>query len=432
MPPGRTRTDRPGTLATALIDAYRYAINSGGISFASPQVALVSAYVLVYGAGLLTVRGATDMAAIVPAIALALIGIVTGTAVGWLRFGRPDDDAQPRRTVARGGLSRLVAFGGLLTAVGLVALVLYFVRIGDLPLFMALAEQARVDAAEVGGAPLRVTSLLAIPGAWLLLAAACRRGWRTVIAAWILVIVVAAMWMLTANRAPAFVAIQVAVVITLLASGRIRLRRSSVVAFAGVAIVVVLAAGVFGALRARSAPFQGPPVPPATTVPGRPPNFPALVRIAIGGYLRVPVQNLQFTLDAVPSRIGWRLGWTYLQPLATVLPGKQTTFDQDIKTALQQGYVGGGTVPGLLGESYANFGPPGWLVVPFFLAVVLAWLFALARRLNSPAGWALYGWALVHTANAMIGGLIVASVFPYVAFGCLSLAILLDRRRQAA
>jgi oligosaccharide repeat unit polymerase len=427
MPVGRVRADRSGTLGAAFIDAYRYAFNSRGISFASPQVALVAAYVLVYGAGLLTVRGSTNMATIVPAIAMGFIGIVAGTAVGWLRFGRPDD-AVPRASAPEARFPRFVLFGVLLTVLGLAAIVLYFIRIGDLPLFMASAEQARVDAAEIGGAPLRVTSLLAIPGAWLLLAAACRRGWRSVLAAWLLVAVVAAMWILTANRAPAFVAIQVAVVITLLASGRIRLGRASVVALVALALGVVLAAGVFGALRARSAPFQGPPVPPATTVPGRPPNFAALVRIAIGGYLRVPVQNLQFTIDAVPERIGW----PYLQPLATVLPGKQTTFDQDIKTALEQGYIGGGTVPGLLGESYANFGPPGWLIVPFLLAVVLAWLFALARRLASPAGWALYSWALVHVANAMIGGLIVASVFPYVAVACLSVAILLDRRREAA
>lgn len=429
MPVGRVQSARAGTLGAALVDAYRYAIDSRGISFASPQIALVAAYVLTYGAGLLVVRGRTDMTSIVLAIGLGFIGIVAGTAVGWLRFGRPDGEVSSG-PASWGGTSALVAFGWLLLAVGLVALVLYFVRIGDLPLFMPSAEQARVDAAEVGGAPLRVTALLSIPGAWTLLGIGARRGWRAGLAAWVLVLVVAAMWILTANRAPAFIAVEVAVVITLLGSGRIRLGRSSVLALVALAMGVVLAAGVFGALRARSAPFQGPPVPPATIVPGRPPNFAALVRIAIEGYLRVPVQNLQYTLDAVPSRIGWRLGWTYLQPLATVLPGKQTTFDQDIKTALQQSYVGGGTVPGLLGESYANFGPPGWLIVPFVLAVVLAWLFGLARRLGSPAGWALYAWALVHVANAMIGGLIVASIFPYVAIGTLSLAILLDMRRQ--
>lgn len=427
MPVGRARRPRLGALGDALIDAYRYALGARGISFASPQIALVAAYVVVYGAGLLAVRGGTDMMAIAVAIVLGLIGIVIGTAVGWQRFGRPERArSEPGARGER--LLPLAAFGGLLTAVGLGALVLYFIRIGDLPLFMASAEQARVDAAEVGGAPLRVTSLLAIPGAWILLALGARRGWRSGLAAWVVVLVVASMWILTANRAPAFVAMEVAVVITLLTSGRIRLGRPSVVALVALAMAVVLAAGVFGALRSRSAPFQGPPVPPATTVPGRPPNFPALVRIAIEGYLRVPVQNLQFTLDAVPSRIGWRLGWTYLQPLATVLPGKQTTFDQDIKTALEQSYVGGGTVPGLLGESYGNFGPLGWLVVPLLVAVALAWLFALVRRLDSPAGWALYAWAIVHLANAMIGGLIVASVFPYVAGLALAAGLLIEQR----
>jgi hypothetical protein len=394
-------------------------------------VAFVAAFVLVYGAGLLTVDRPTDGPTIMVAIGLGLAGVLVGTAIGWRQFGAVETPAASTRAPSVRN-SRPAAIGWALVVVGLSGLVLYLVRIGGLPLFMAAAEQARLDAAEVGGAPLRVISLLAIPGSWLVLSDAARRGLRPLVAGWVVVVLVAGMWLLTANRAPSFLAVEVAIVITLLASGRTRLSRRSVTALVGLAMAIVLAAGIVGGVRRTAGPALGPPFPPATTVPARPPNYAALVRIALFSYLRVPVQNLQYTLDAVPDIIGWRLGWTYVQPLATVLPGKQTTFDADLKAALGQTYVGGGTVPGMLGESYANFGPPGWFIVPAVVAVFLAWLFALARRRNSPAAWALYAWAIVHAASSTIGGLIVASVFPYLAYGLLAAALLLSRGAAAA
>jgi oligosaccharide repeat unit polymerase len=136
-------------------------------------------------------------------------------------------------------------------------------------------------------------------------------------------------------------------------------------------------------------------------------------------------------MDAVPAHLSWRLGYTYVQPLLTALPGHQTTFDQDLKAALHQVYAGGGTVPSLLGESYANFGPPGWLVVPLLLGFLLAWLYRSALARNDPAWWALYAYAIVAVLNANLSGLSVASVFPLIgtivlAFAAAGLPVLLS------
>jgi len=89
-------------------------------------------------------------------------------------------------------------------------------------------------------------------------------------------------------------------------------------------------------------------------------------------------------------------------------------------------------VPGLLGESYANFGPVGWAVIPGLIAYGLVWLFGLARRHDTVAAWALYAFAIVHAANATISGIIVASPFPYIALGVLGAATALEawHRRQ--
>ena len=107
-------------------------------------------------------------------------------------------------------------------------------------------------------------------------------------------------------------------------------------------------------------------------------------------------------MDAVPDRIGWRFGLTYLQPLLTVLPGKQTTFDADLKTALNQHYAGGGTVPGLLGEAFANFGPLGWFLVPFLVGMAITALYRKTRE-GAPELIVLYAYAIIHVS---IGGIL--------------------------
>ena len=212
----------------------------------------------------------------------------------------------------------------------------------------------------------------------------------------------------------------------LLTAGRLRLPWSWTAALAAFALGAVLVAGAIGAVRLASAPMQGPPAPGQTSIPRPPQNYPKLLVVAITGYAKVPVENLRYTMAAVPERIGWRLGLTYLQPLLTVMPGKQTTFDADLKSALEQRYLGGGTVPGLLGESYANFGPLGWAVLPGLIAYGLVWLFSVARRLGTVSAWALYAFVIVQAANGTISGLIVASPFPYVAIAVLGATTLLE------
>jgi hypothetical protein len=211
----------------------------------------------------------------------------------------------------------------------------------------------------------------------------------------------------------------------ILAFGLTRLPPRGVALLSVAALTLVIAAGAFGGLRLASrVTTYGPPAPNAP-----PPDYVRLTQIGIVGYLRVPVQNLRYTMEAVPERIGWRLGSTYLLPIVTILPGKQLTFDAQLKNALDQDYAGGGTVPGLLGESYANFGPLGWLVVPFLVAFALTRGYRRAIAARSPAWWALYGYAIVHLTGAYLSGLSIASIFPWEAYGVLALPILWPRLR---
>jgi oligosaccharide repeat unit polymerase len=412
----------PGIVLSGLQDAYRDAFADRQLAWASPAVALVGAFIGFYGLGLLVTFGSlgTDLPAIAIAVAMGLMGLLVGLGVGW---SRPVNvEPEPASTAPRTGV-----LGFALVAAGLIALVLYFVRIGDIPLFRPGLEQARVDASEEGGAALRVLAMLAIPGCWMVIAwAVHRRNRRGSLIGASLVLVVATGWLLTGNRAPAFQTVEASIIASLLTYGFVRLPPRRVALLTVVALTLVIAAGAFGGLRLASrVTTYGPPAPNPPT-----PDYVQLTQIAIKGYLRVPVQNLRYTIEAVPERIGWRLGSTYLLPLVTILPGKQLTFDAQLKIALDQRYAGGGTVPSLLGESYANFGPVGWFVVPTIVAFVLTRVYRRAIAARSPAWWALYAYAIVHLTGAFLSGLSIASIFPWEAYGVLALPILWLRLRH--
>lgn len=411
----------PSVVRSGLRDAYRDAFAGRRIAWASPAIAIVGAFIGFYGFGLLVTFGSLgeDLPAVVLAVVLGLAGLLVGLGLGWSRpVGGESEPAS--------GASRTGTLGFALVAIGMTALMLYFIRIGDIPLFRPGLEQARVDAAEEGGAALRVLAMLAIPGCWMVIAwAVHRRSVRWLLVGAALAVVVAFGWLLTGNRAPAFQTIEVSLVVALLTFGLVRVGPRGVGLIATAGLVLVVAAGAFGALRMASRTVvYGPPAPHAAA-----PNYIRLTQIGIAGYLRVPIQNLRYTMDAVPERIGWRLGSTYLLPLVTALPGKQLTFDAQLKSALDQHYAGGGTVPGLLGEGYANFGPLGWFFVPGAAVFVLAGIYRRALVARSPELWALYGYAVIHVTGSNLSGLSIASIFPWEAYAALALPILWPRLR---
>jgi hypothetical protein len=395
--------------------AYRDALSGGRLAWASPAVFTVGAYVGFYGIGLVLLAPSPRIPILTFAVVLGLIGLLAGIGLGWRAFSSP-----PRLQPVDGSL--LTSYGLLLLGVGLAAMLSYFVAIGYVPLFQPGLEQARVDAAEEGGAPLRVLSMLSLPGVWILVAqAAAARDRRRLVLAVIAVAIIALGFTLTGNRSPAFQAVEVALIAGLLAAGMSRVGGRGLAILAVVGMVFVIGAGLFGAYRLASRTnVYGPPAPGALV---RGPDYANLTMVSVKGYLIVPARNLEFTLEAVPDRIGWRLGLTYLQPVLTVLPGKQTTFDADLKAALNQRYAGGGTVPGLLGEAYANFGPVGWILIPFLAGAAITALYRMTR-VGSPERFALYGYAVAHVSiGGVLSGLSMASVFPFAAFGALGFAV---------
>lgn len=407
-PASRSRVSGP---TRRLRSAIRAAFGRDGVAWATPQVAAIGGFLVAYGVGLVgwAWRDTQRPLLITVAVGIGLVGWLAGIALGWRPEPVPDEPGH------RGPVARWVApVGVALVLAGWLALILYFVRIGTLPILLTDVENARVDAATRGGAILRVLSFLALLGTWLFAAdAGARRELRRTVVASAFALVTSVAFVLTANRAQAVQVLAVAAVAWCLAAGLRRARIRLFTVGATVVVVLVLGAGLIGAWRFAHSPgtWDDPEVRAAAVAN----DWPALTSIAVGNYLRVPVRNFDLTMQAVPDVIPFQLGRTYLQPLLTVLPGRQTTFDADLKVALNEDYAGGGTVPSILGEAWANFGPFGWLLVPLVAGAALAALYGIACRVAGPATWALYAWLLVHLVGANLSGILVASPFPYMA-----------------
>jgi hypothetical protein len=362
------------------------------------------AYIGAYGVGWLL---------FLPRSGITLIAIVAGfiaflAGLGWA-WRRPLLEERPSRSARNDDL--LLWIGMALVALGVVGSIAYLTAIGGIPLFMNSVEEVRVQAANRGGAYLRVASMLGMLGVWLLAAYVARsRRLLPLLAVGVLTLLIAFTQLATGNRAPAFATVEVAVLTALLASGTIRLTLGPLVLLTTGLLLLVGLAGAIGGYRFSHTPatWRDPDIADAVAAG----DTPALVLKGLENYLIVPVQNFTTTMAAVPELIGWRLGSTYLQPLSTMLPGHQTTFDQDLKAALQQQYSGGGTAPTMLGEAYANFGPLGWLAIPGLVGVGLGFLYRFAREQRTAAAWALYAYVLLHLANSTIGGIMVANVVP--------------------
>lgn len=400
------------------MDAWQDLWAQPGFAIVSPLFAFPLVFMLAYGFGaLLYGPRIGDRAAVVGlATIISLAAYLFGLIIAWRPSRAGVVPANHR------DFDRAIAVGSsALIAIGIVASIAYLAAIGGIPLFMESVEEARVLAAEQGGAALRVSSMLALPGLWLLAgqAGARRRPGPLLVVAF-LTMVVALLQILTANRAPAFGAIETSVLAAMLGAGLYRLRATGIALLGLLMLVLVALAGAVGGYRLSRTPVTWRDSDIAYAVASG--EFGGLILKGVQNYLVVPVQNFAATLSAIPDLIPWQLGYTYLQPIVTILPGRQSTFDQDLKAVLEQDYAGGGTVPSMLGEAYANFGPAGWVLVPLLVGVFLTSLYLYARRRQTAAAWTLYAYALLHMANATIGGIVVASIFPYIAYTILGAA----------
>lgn len=401
---------------------------SGTVNITNPWLLVPLTFAVAYGVGYLAAHDRIDDE---PGIALVVAAAIV---LGWLGllFGFVIGSRVPLARWLKSGGKRIpprwLSFG--LIAIGVAGSIVYFWRIGGIPLLMADVEQARVDAAEAGGGVLRTLATLLLPGAWLAICRAAATGEGRYFAGIALIIAIISQ-LLTGNRSLAIVALIVAILVVMFVRGWHRVTVLQAGALGLFVLALVLTAGALGAYRyARSPEVWATDAQIAAAVERG--DWITLGMQAIRGYLIVPSNNLRLTMAAVPDVLPYQLGHTWVQPLLTALPGHQTTFDADLKAALDQDYPGGGTVPGLVGEGWANFSWLGVFGWPLLVALALTVLFRIVRSRRDPALWALYAYALAHVSGGLVGGLFVASVFPFVAYASLAVAFALGVQRPSS
>ena len=84
--------------------------------------------------------------------------------------------------------------------------------------------------------------------------------------------------------------------------------------------------------------------------------------------------NIQYILNAVPDKIPYQYGYTFLINIIMLKPGPDLDFTLWLKEQLRMQYSGGGLTPTLVGEFYINFGIIGIYIGFIFLGIIAAWL----------------------------------------------------------
>ena len=229
---------------------------------------------------------------------------------------------------------RLILLGATLVA-GLAAFALLRLAMGGTPDVGSGVEQGRIDSrAGLGTLVLGSIWLLTIPGL-AIFADAMRRGRTHQAAAVVLLLAVGLLVAVIGSRGPVAKLLLGAVFLAFAARGR--LPRWSILVAIGAA--GVLALGATAALRSDW----------GFSADG------ALFRLF--WQLHVNTTNLARLVDFIPGTHPYLLGGSYVTDLSVVLPGPSLNFGAWLKEALGLEFSGGGLTVGLVGESYANFGP---------------------------------------------------------------------------
>jgi hypothetical protein len=243
---------------------------------------------------------------------------------------------------------------------GIAAFLLLIAFSGGVPALMEGVEQSRVEARAGRG-------FLVLGAIWLLTLPAVAfvaDAWRTRrrrLLALAIVVVAAVVIALIGSRGPV-VKLALGAAFVALVAGRSLPRWSRLAVLVGVAVVGL---AVAAALRADWGFSAGGVV------------FRALWQT------HVNVTNLARLTDFIPANHDYLLGGSYLTDLSVVLPGPGVNFGAWLKDALNLHFSGGGLTVGLVGESYANFGP----VIAIGLCFAAGLILSAARgyvRLDSP------------------------------------------------
>ncbi|MGF6953417.1 oligosaccharide repeat unit polymerase [Neobacillus sp. B4I6] len=391
--------------------------NKGIIDLSNPLFLYSLFYCIFFGFGGIIYKGDYQDNVEIGGIA-TIIGII-GYMVGYFFSSifqekvSYDENIAKRTTM----LFRSVQFEKILFFVGMVGYIFYILRIGNIPVFMNDLEQARVDASVKGGANLRILASFLILSATIgflnisLYKVHNNKALNSSRLRYILSII---FLLLLGNRSPVYNILFTSFLIFIMCKyqGKFKLSKLIPVSVIGILAVISFVGGI-GAYRVvNTESFSSYPEFKIFLSNG---DYIGLSLYVFTHYLSIGFENFMRVLEVVPNILDYKLGKSYIEPLLTVLPGTQYTLDMQIKMSLNQGYFGGGTVPSVMGEAFANFGYFGWFFIPFFSMLLLRIVyFKFTNNHKNMFLILIYAFLLNHFSNSLLSGLASSSIMPFI------------------
>ncbi|WP_139691835.1 O-antigen polymerase [Sporolactobacillus terrae] len=315
-------------------------------------------------------------------------------------------------------LSRSITFEKALFSISFISYLLYIAKIGKIPILIQNLEQSRVDVSLVGGAGLRVLVYLfiisSIIGVLNIMSCYKKESLKKLVKYSFLryIISILALFSL-GNRSPVYNILFVSVMLLVLKKydGKVRLVKAFFLSIIAIMAVIILVGGI-GSYRVlhTTSFYDFPEFRPFINNQ----DYTGLSVYLFSQYLNIGYSNFIDVLTVVPNIIHYKFGLTYIEPILTILPGTQYTLDMQLKMALGQNYLGGGTIPSVLGEAYVNFGLLGCFLVPFITMIILRMLYT-SLKMNNYFKVLMYTYLLSFFSNSLLGGLAATSIFPYIA-----------------
>ncbi|MFB1097897.1 O-antigen polymerase [Terribacillus sp. JSM ZJ617] len=393
--------------------------NKGYIFLTNPLLLYSAFFFVFFGLGGLLYAGAFESYSDIggKATILGVVGYLCGYLFSKLLLDKYKKRKVQHKEIYKTQIPQSLQFEKLLFIIGFVGYCLYIIQIGQIPLLMNNLEQARVDASLKGGAILNILSYFLIFSStigflnYMIIKVKKLNIKHHSIIRYLLAI---AFLLSLGNRAPVFSLLFSSLLIFIFVKykGKIKLPRLLLIGvLSGLGVFIFV--GGFGAYRViNTTSFHSYPEFSNYLDSN---NYLGLMYYVFTHYLTVGFENFMRVLVVVPDILNFRFGTSYFDSLLTILPGTQYTLDMQIKMALNQTYLGGGTVPSVLGEAFANFGVLGWFIVPFISMFLLKLLYnAYQGSSNNLFNIVIYIYLLNHFSNSLLSGLAASSILPFV------------------
>lgn len=288
--------------------------------------------------------------------------------------------------------------------------VLYFYKMGEIPILSDIPEEARVILADKGGGYLRTIVYSSI--VWIMLAytalktGAYKRFWLFVSVCCFYMVVFFAL----GNRAPMITILFMMLLMKVAYDNILQdVKWYHVVCLSAIIATIGLVFGLTGTYRVVNDKKVSQYREYQQLISEG--DYFTIFTDQIGNYVSHGVRNFDTVYKNVPENFDYRYGATYLYPLETILPGKQYTLDMKLKDAFNMGFSGGGFVPSMLGEAYVNFGKAGIVIVPFLIGFLLSSLYVKFKNSKISAQGLLYLFLLYYLSVHMVSGILASSVF---------------------